>query len=61
MTTLEINSPRHDHRDARRRPAPPRDLVLVASEPSRSPSRIAGPNGLQCTRVPAHVVAGSAA
>ncbi len=61
MMTLEINPPRHDRRAAQGRPASSRNLVLVASHRSQSPSRLAGPNGLHCTRVPAHVVAGSAA
>ena len=77
MMTLEINPPRHDRRDARREDVASRHLVLVASDPtvgpggglpqgpatdpSRSRSSVAGPDGLQCTRVAAHTVNGSAA
>ncbi len=77
MMTLEINPPRHDRHEPQRRPVVSRNLVLVASEPSRGPdsagpgrsgaggsrsqSTIAGPNGLDCTRVAAHTMVGSAA
>jgi hypothetical protein len=61
MMTLEISQARPDRRDARRRPVDSRNLVLVASDPLRSPPTVAGPNGLHCTRVAAHLVSGSAA
>jgi hypothetical protein len=77
MMTLEINPPRHDRHDSQRKQAVSRNLVLVASEPSRGPDSagpgrigaggsrpqptVSGPNGLQCTRVAAHTVGGSAA
>ena len=71
MMTLEIDRPRHDQRDPHRGHVASRNLVLVASESSRaraaaggtvrSRPAVAGPNGLQCTRVAAHAVGGSAA
>jgi hypothetical protein len=75
MMTLEINRPRHDRQDAQCEPIASRNLVLVASESSRgrdgsgpggaagsrSRSTVAGPNGLNCTRIAAHVVGGAAA
>jgi hypothetical protein len=70
MMTLEINPPKQDRRDAQPEPTASLNLVLVASEPSRCgggpgerrprPS-VAGPNGLNCTRVAAHIVGGAAA
>ncbi len=71
MMTIEINPPRHDRREAKRGHVASRNLVLVASEssggrdgvggPTRSRPAVAGPNGMQCTRVAAHSVVGSAA
>jgi hypothetical protein len=78
MAQLEITPPRHDRRSTQQGHTALRNLVLVASEPSRgygdgvpgrggctAPSRArptqAGPNGLNCTRVAANTVSGSAA
>ncbi len=68
MMTLEINRPRQDRRDTPREVVASRNLVLVASEASRgcggsgrAAGSRSGPNGLNCTRVAAHVVGGAAA
>jgi hypothetical protein len=77
MMTLEIPSPGHARPEVQSKPIASRNLVVVASEPPRasdgsgsgrggtdgrrSQPPSAGPNGLRCTRVAAHVVGSSAA
>jgi len=60
MAELEIAPPRNDRHNSQRGQGF-RNLVLVASEPSRARPPVAGPNGLRCTRVAASTVSGSAA
>jgi hypothetical protein len=75
MMTLETNRPRDECREEQQKSVASRNLVLVASEPSSSGKgsgpvgaassqslpTVAGPNGLNCTRIAAHVMGASAA
>jgi hypothetical protein len=78
LAQLEIPPPATDRFNTQRRHGAVRNLVLVASEPtrgcgeggsgrggltesSRARPAVAGPNGLQFTRVAAHTLSGSAA
>jgi hypothetical protein len=74
LAQLEMDTPSYNRPTTQHPRSAVRNLVVVASEPPdecgkdgvrrsapRQPTAVAGPNGLLCTRIAAHIASGSAA